>query len=516
MTETDVVVIGSGATGSLLAARLGTAGRKVVMLEAGPPRDLSELYSSTVWSRRLKWRGAPVRVEGANPVAYPFEAGFGRGGSALHHYACWFRLHREDFKTATLYGKGLDWPIDYDDLRPFYDALQSEIGVSGDAEQEVWRPPGEPYPMPPQPIFRQAEIIATGFQRMGSRVAPLPMAINSVQYHGRPACIQDGWCDAGCPTGALANPITIFGEALTRAGVETQYHATASRLIADASGRRVTAVEYYERDGTRRRLGARLVIVAAFAVQTPRLLFNSASRRHPRGLANSSGLLGRYFMSHGAVNLYGMFNEPTANYLGRTGGQLFSQDKYRKNARPGDVGGYTWRIGSALKLADLGGIANARVDLFGPALDEFIKKAAINLGTMSALTDNLPTTENRVEITNERDRFGLPLAKVTHSLGADATRSLQAAVTEGQKILAAAGAAESWAAPIRTEHLLGGTVMGLDAGRSVTNSYGRTHDVENLYIAGPGLFPTSGAVNPTFTASALAARTADYIVKNGS
>jgi choline dehydrogenase-like flavoprotein len=516
VSSTDVVVIGSGATGSLLAARLGAAGRKVVMLEAGPPRELSELYSSTVWSRRLKWRGAPVHVEGGNPVPYPFEAGFGRGGSALHHYACWFRLHREDFKTATLYGKGLDWPIDYEDLRPYYDQLQAEIGISGDADQEVWRPPGEPYPMPPQPVFRQGELIAAGFRRLGGRVAPLPMAINSVQYHGRPACIQDGWCDAGCPTGALANPITIFGDSLARAGVETLYHATAARLITDAAGRRVTIVEYFERDGKRKRLEANLVILAAFAVQTPRLLFNSASRRHPQGLGNSSGLLGRYFMTHGAVNLYGMFSEPTANYLGRTGGQLCSQDNYRKDARVGDVGGYTWRIGSALKLADLGGIANARVDLFGPALDEFIKKAAVHLGTMSALADNLPNPANRVEVTNERDRFGIPLAKVTHTLGEDATRTLAAAVTQGRQILAAAGAKEAWAAPIRTEHLLGGTVMGLDATRSVADGYGRTHDVENLYIAGPGLFPTSGAVNPTFTASALAARTADHIVKLGS
>src|SRR5450432_142107 len=252
MPATDVIVIGSGATGSLVAARLGTAGRKVVVLEAGPPRELNQLYSSTVWSRRLKWHGPPVRVEGANPVAYPFEAGFGRGGSALHHYACWFRLHREDFRTATLYGKGLDWPIDYDDLRPYYDALQSEIGVSGDAEQEIWRPPADPYPMPPQPVFRQGEIIAAGFKRLGSRVAPLPMAINSVAYHGRPACIQDGWCDAGCPTGALANPIAIFGETLARVGVETRYHATAARLITNASGRRVTSVEYFDRKGIRR------------------------------------------------------------------------------------------------------------------------------------------------------------------------------------------------------------------------------------------------------------------------
>ena len=513
MNSADVVVIGSGATGSLLAARLGAAGRKVVVLEAGPPRELNELYSSTIWSRRLKWQGAPVRAGGANPVPHAFEAGFGRGGSALHHYACWFRLHREDFRTATLYGKGLDWPIDYDDLRPYYDALQSEIGVSGDAVQEIWRPPGAPYPMPPQPVFRQGEIIAEGFKRSGGRVAPLPMAINSIQYHGRPACIQDGWCDAGCPTGALANPITIFGAALQRAGVEMRYHSAAARLLTNASGQRVRFVEYVDDNGIRRRIGANLVVIAAFAVQTPRLLLNSANERHPQGLANSSGLVGHYFMSHGAVNLYGMFGEQTDNYLGRSGGQLFSQDSYRKDARAGDVGGYTWRIGSALKLADLGGIANTRVDLFGPALKDFINKAAVHLGTMSALTDNLPSRENRVDLTSEKDRHGIPLAKVTHTLGPDATRSLQAAVAEGRNILAAAGAQEVWSAPIRTEHLMGGTVMGHDAAKSVTNGFGQTHDVENLYIAGPGLFPTSGAVNPTFTASALAARAADYIVK---
>jgi choline dehydrogenase-like flavoprotein len=219
-------------------------------------------------------------------------------------------------------------------------------------------------------------------------------------------------------------------------------------------------------------------------------------------------------MSHGAVNLYGMFAERTDNYLGRSGGQLFSQDSYQKDARPGDVGGYTWRIGNALKLADLGGIANARVDLFGPALKDFINKAAVHLGTMSALSDNLPSRENRVELTAEKDRHGIPLAKVTHTLGPDATRSLEAATAEGRNILNAAGAQEAWSAPIRTEHLMGGTVMGRDAAKSVTNGYGQTHDVENLYIAGPGLFPTSGAVNPTFTASALAARAADYILKS--
>ena len=512
MSETDVAIVGSGATGTLLAARLAAKGLQIVILEGGPNRTPAQLISSTVWSRRLKWAGPQVRLAGDEPLPFPFEAGWGRGGSALHHYACWFRLHREDFGIASLHGVGLDWPMHYEDLRPYYDTLQREIGVSGDAEREVWRPPGDPYPMPPQPVYRQAELISRGFERRGLRVAPLPMAINSVPYNGRPACIQDGWCDAGCPTGALANPIAIFAEALERTGVKTLYRAAVTRLVSDASGHRVQAVEYFDSHGQRHALRAHVVILAAFAVQNPRILLNSSSSQHPAGVANSSGLVGRCLMSHGAVNLYGMFDEPTENHLGRTGGQLFSQEHYR-TGKPGPFEpGYTLRIGNALKLGDIGGIANARADLYGAALTDFMRRAAVNLGTMSALCDSLPSVSNRVELSSEKDAHGAALARVVHSFDDETRRTIAAATEEGKKLLQDAGAREVWAAPPRTEHLMGGTLMGTDRARSVTNGYGQTHDVENLFIAGPGLFPTSGAVNPTFTALALAARSADYIL----
>src|SRR5262249_9943041 len=147
---------------------------------------------------------------GKDPIAAAFNQGWGTGGAALHHYAVWLRLHPEDFELKTRFGRGLDWPIGYEELRPFYDAIQAEVGISGDAASEVWRPPGDPYPRPPLQTFSQAHLIADGFAKLGLRTAPLPLAINSQEYNGRNACIYDGWCDAGCPIGALANPLAVY------------------------------------------------------------------------------------------------------------------------------------------------------------------------------------------------------------------------------------------------------------------------------------------------------------------
>ena len=207
--KVDAVIVGSGAAGSAMAAKLAAGGKQVVILEAGPDRNAGHLVSSAIWARRLKWGGAPVIEEGENHVGHVFNAGWGVGGSAMHHYAVWPRLHEEDFQSRSLYDQSSDWPIDYDELRPWYDEVQEECGIAGDAEQEIWRPPGEPYPMPGVPLYAQGEILGLGFEKLGMSTAPLPLAVTSTQYKGRAACIWDGWCDAGCPIGALANPLTI-------------------------------------------------------------------------------------------------------------------------------------------------------------------------------------------------------------------------------------------------------------------------------------------------------------------
>ena len=162
----DVVIIGSGMAGSLAAARLTTSGKQVLILEAGPERGLSDLISSQIWARKLKWGGAPVIETGEQKIGHGFNNGWGTGGAAMHHFGVWPRFHEDDFQLKSKFNRGLDWPIDYETLMPWYDQIQSEVGVSGDHTQEIWRPMGAPYTQAPVPVFAQGRILSRGLKRL--------------------------------------------------------------------------------------------------------------------------------------------------------------------------------------------------------------------------------------------------------------------------------------------------------------------------------------------------------------
>ena len=284
-------------------------------------------------------------------------------------------------------------------------------------------------------------------------------------------------------------------------------------MLTDEKGARATGVEYYDARRERHVQPAAVVVLAAWSAQNPRILLNSANAKHPNGLGNASGLVGKYLMCHFSSGTWAIFDEDVQNHFGTTGSQFMSYDRYGKQSHPGVFGSTFIVAGSALKTSDLGGFANARVDLFGPELEAFMKRAARGLTRIGAFGEELPNIANRVELASDKDELGMPLGRITHSFDEDAAGLWNANFAEGLKVAKAAGAQEAWSARgnMPTIHLMGGTIMGTNATNSVVNSFGQTHELPNLYIAGPGVFPTGGASNPTYTIFAVSLRGAEQL-----
>ena len=440
--KVDVVIVGAGASGSVYASALAKAGKKVVLLETGPDWDLSDLISSEIWGRRIKPAGAPILLEGKNPMAYTAQAG---GASAaprctitpISHACC-----RLISGSRAEHNRAHDWPIAYEDVAPFYDKVAREIGVSGDAKaEEKWRPAGEAYPMPPMKTFRNGEIWLKGFEAAGIPMVPAPVGMNSVEFKGRPACLYDGWCHVGCPIGALANPqVTYLGDA-RKAGAEVRAFSTVTRILTNQVGTRATGVEYYDDKQQKQVQEASVVLLAAWSGQNPRLLLNSATDKHAKGLGNASGLVGHFMMSHHVASTWGMFDEDIQNHMGTIAVQYMSYEHYPKTSHPGAFGSSFIVAGFALKTTDLAG---SRGDLFGTELADYMKRAARGLAGIKTFGEEQPNMENRVELSSEKDEFGMPLGKLIHSYDQDALALWNANLDEGLKVAKASGAREAW------------------------------------------------------------------------
>src|SRR6266511_3409454 len=453
LQKVDVVVVGAGASGSVYAAVLAKAGKKVVVLEQGPDWKLSDLVSSDFWGRRIKTAGAPFLLEGRNPMGYAYQSGWGVGGAALHYFANFPRLLPNDFKVKSEHNRGLDWPISYKDVAPYYDKVARDVGVSGDAKaEEIWRPAGAPYPMPPMKTFRNGDIWLKGFEAAGIRMVPAAVGMNSSAYNGRPACIYDGWCHVGCPTGALSNPVvTYLGEA-RKAKAEVRALCTVTRVLTNQQGTKVTGVEYYDEKKQRQVQEASVIVLAAWSGQNSRVLLNSTTDKHPKGLANANGLVGKYMMVHSIAGISAMFDEDIQNHLGTIGAQFMSYDCYGKTSYKGAFGSTYIACGAAQKTHDF---ANSRPDLFGAPLHAYMKRAARGFARVSMFGEELPNIENRIELASDKDAFGMPLGRLVHGFDQDAAALWNANLEEGQKAAKAAGAKEVWVgrAVISTTHL---------------------------------------------------------------
>jgi choline dehydrogenase-like flavoprotein len=251
--------------------------------------------------------------------------------------------------------------------------------------------------------FRNGQVWLKGFEAAGIRMVPAAVGMNSTEYKGRPACIYDGWCHVGCPIGALANPLVTYLADARNSGAEVRPWSAVTRILTNPEGTRVTGVEYYDRKKERQVQSASVVVLAAWAAQNPRILLNSATDKHPTGMANSSGLVGKYLMTHFASGTLAIFDEDVENHMGTTGAQYMSYDRYGKTSHKEGFGSSFIVAGFALKTNDLGGIANARLDLFGADLHEFMKRAKRGLTRIGTFGEELPNIENRIELVSDKD-----------------------------------------------------------------------------------------------------------------
>lgn len=533
--EADVLIIGAGPSGSVAAKHLSAAGFSVVTLEQGdwPDRDQYpgrrseyELESQKQWhpNPNIRDRPAdyPVNTEDSdiNPLMFS-----GVGGSATLYAAHWTPFLPSDFRVKSLDGVADDWPFDYWELLPYLEEIEHEVGVSGLPGNPAY-PPQRAFPTPPLPIGKTGIKAAEGLNKLGWHWWPGTNAIPSVPYNGLNPCVRRGTCMTGCPEGAKSTTdITYWPHALKN-GATLVTGARVREIEVNASGKATGAV-YIDRNGRERRQRAKVVILCANGVGTPRLLLLSASKAFPNGLANSSGLVGKRLMMHPFSAVMGAFDEQLESWRGPFGHNIESFEFYETDEKRGFVRGAKW--GSMPAGGPLGATSfvgtkvfdtkGSRVeDVWGPTLHETVFRRFGHSIVWGIIGEDLPEETNQVVLdAKDCDSDGIPAPKLLYKVSENSTRMLKFNVERCLEAVEASGAIETAVVhqmPDTGWHLLGTCKMGCDPETSVVNRWGQTHDVPNLYVLDGSTFPTSGGLNPTATIMSVALRQTRHLIDN--
>jgi gluconate 2-dehydrogenase alpha chain len=558
--KTDVVIVGVGAAGGIIAAELAKAGMKVVGLERGPRLQTQDFnpHDELRYLQRMDLRPNPKKQPVTwrpNPSARavpvsPLNNGNQAGGGTVHYGAVSWRFHEDDFRarstTIQRYGEKAipegsslaDWPLSYADLEPFYDKAEYEIGVSGKAGNIAGRkieggnvfeaPRKRDYPMPPLLDDQSGVNFAAAAKKLGYHPFSTPRAILSTAYQGRPGCTYCGFCQAfGCHVGAKSSIlVTKLPEAERSENFKLVTGATCYRVNSDNTGK-VTGVSYWGPDGSDNTVEAEIVIVSTFIYDNVRLLMLSKSEKFPNGLANSSGHLGKHFMAHIGVRSFAAFDDRHINVYMGPSAQKHTIDDF--NADNFDHSGLDFIRGAQISVAaaDLAGGplgATTRmnpppgVPRWGAAYRDFISRYYTRYMAITAQTENLPFAEHAIDLDpNVRDEFGLPAPRITYDWRRPSEQKrINYMLDRVEEIAKASGASMVWRSPTGNgnpgAHHQGGARMGSDPGLSVVNRYGQSWDHSNLFVVGSSSHVTMSGFNPTLTIQALAYMTADAIV----
>ena len=493
----DACIIGSGAAGAVLAKELAEAGMSVVVLEAGRWLHTQQDFVNDELSMlgTLDWDDTRI-TDGNDPLKMGrVNTGRAVGGTTVHYTAAALRLDRSDFEVATRDGVGVDWPIGYDDLSPYYAEVERALPVSG-PRSSAWTS-GAPYPHGELPWSAKDHVLAVGFDKVGYRVEMTPHAIATGPVEGRSACMYYGFCMDGCKSDAKGSVNVNYLPKAVIAGAEIRAECFATRIETD--GARATGVTYLH-DGTEHFQAAERVVVCGYAIETPRLLLNSGN------LANSSDQVGRNLMVHSGPVVYGHFGRPLDSFVTPPVG-VFTRDPYPSDPEArGFARGWSYNTYAQFPINFAQSMAQADPDLWGHDLMEVLDEYA-HWGLLAGLGEVLPDPDNRVTLADEADDHGVPVARVTFSYGENDKGLISAMTDDGVNIMEAAGA-DRVIVSQGTHHVLGTCRMGDDPATSVVDADCRSHDIRNLWICDGSVLPTVGAVNPSLTIQAIAARTA--------
>jgi choline dehydrogenase-like flavoprotein len=505
--EVDYVIVGCGSAGGVLLQRLARAGFNVVALEAGPFWDTErDWVSDESGSHQLYWEDPRV-TGGSDPLALGANnCGKGVGGGSVHWAAFTPRFHPSDFEVYTRDGVGADWPIDYNIMRPYYEQLELEMPVAGPAYYPWGYPHG--YPYGPHPMGGVGNALIKGCTALNIPVSiGGPVAILSGSHGDRPHCIYRGFCIQGCKVGAKASTLITHVPDALASGAEIRDNCMASRIEL-GSNRRVTGVHYFDRDGNAHFQKAKVVIIAGYSIETPRLLLNSACPGFENGLANSSDTVGRYMMAQAGNVVLGRFDQPVRMYKAPPAHAL-TEEFYETDPKNDFARGFAIQTVGPLPIA-FGKEMVAAKRAWGWGLRREMMDYN-HWATFGLLGEILPWADNRVTLANETDRFGLRVAHVSFNLHDNDKKLIKAAKEKTTEVMYAAGATEV-IQEARFAHLVGAARMGSDPRTSVVDKFGRTHDISNLFVCDGSILPTQGSANPGLTIQALAARTADYLI----
>jgi len=533
--EVDFVIVGSGAAGGVLARELSQAGFSVVVLEQGPRLGAAD-FKHDEYAYWFQWEIAagPRRNPQTFRRSEDEEARLRRrvppaiyarlvGGSSVHFTANFWRLHPVDFMEGTLWGgvEGaslVDWPISYEDLEPYYTKVDWEVGVSGRAGASPFEPPrSRPYPMRPVAVKSSGILFDKGCREMGWTAFPAPMAIATEPFRGRPGCIHCGFCMGfGCEVQAKSSTlVTMIPEAEATGRCEIRPDSRVVGVEIDRSGR-TTGVRYLDHTRTEHLQLGKAVILAANGAETPRLLFLSESSRHPAGLANSSGLVGKYLMTNGQ-SMVGAAFEHELNEFKSVQVTRIMHDFYNASPARGFYGGggIDARLFYHPMLWGLEGFGGPDAPRWGPEYKALLQDYPRSM-FVNGHTTSLPVESNSISLDpTVKDDWDLPAIRMTYRDHPDDMSMMRFMQDRSVEVAEAAGAKRVWRYPVEgttiTAHLLGTCRMGTDPASSVVDADHRTHDVPNLFICDGSSMVTSGRGQPTMTIMALAFRAAERI-----